>query len=287
MNTSVQTLPMGSANTKPLWAAVSVLGVAVLALGASLVYVQTRPVDGHTAFAAIDTPAPPARAQTPDTDARLPVTAVAQDEVVVPARPAPPAAKAAPARPPAARPVVAAAPVARPAPAPAPVAVAPAPEPARAPVAISDSGPIASQPAVPNPVPVCSTCGRVESVTPVVRKGSTQGVGAVAGGVLGAVVGNQIGQGGGRALATILGAVGGGVAGNAVEKNMKKETVYQVQVRMDDGSLRTIEQSSLPAVGTQVIVDGTTLRARYANAQTAPEPKAMPQQARVYSSERT
>lgn len=277
MNTSVQTLPMGSANTKPLWAAVSVLGVAVLALGASLVYVQTRPVDGHTAFAAIDTPAPPARAQTPDTDARLPVTAVAQDEVVVPARPAPPAAKAAPARPQAARTVVAA----------APVAVAPAPEPARAPVAISDSGPIASQPAVPNPVPVCSTCGRVESVTPVVRKGSTQGVGAVAGGVLGAVVGNQIGQGGGRALATILGAVGGGVAGNAVEKNMKKETVYQVQVRMDDGSLRTIEQSSLPAVGTQVIVDGTTLRARYANAQTAPEPKAMPQQARVYSSERT
>ena len=54
MNASVSTLSAPSAaNTKPLWAAVSVLGVAVVALGASLVYVQSRPVDGHAALATL------------------------------------------------------------------------------------------------------------------------------------------------------------------------------------------------------------------------------------------
>ena len=57
MNASVQSMPSAAANTKPLWAAVGVLGFAVVAMGASLVYVQTRPVDGHMALAAITAPA--------------------------------------------------------------------------------------------------------------------------------------------------------------------------------------------------------------------------------------
>lgn len=109
--------------------------------------------------------------------------------------------------------------------------------------------------------PICANCGTVESVTPLQRDGSAGGVGAVAGGVLGAVVGNQIGDDNGKTLATILGAVGGGFAGNTVEKKMKKETVYQVQVRMEDGSTHTVEQSTPATVGAKVIVDGNSLQA--------------------------
>ncbi len=119
--------------------------------------------------------------------------------------------------------------------------------------------------------PVCTSCGTVESVTPVQRAGQTNGVGAVAGGVLGAIVGNQVGSGNGRAVATVLGAVGGGYAGNAVEKNVKKVTAYQVRVRMEDGSTRTIEQSQPASVGARVTVDGSTLRSTDSAAYVPPQ----------------
>jgi outer membrane lipoprotein SlyB len=114
----------------------------------------------------------------------------------------------------------------------------------------------ASQP----PVAPCLSCGTVEAVTPITRDGQGSGVGAVAGGVLGGVVGNQVGKGSGRAVATVLGAVGGGWAGHTVEKKMKKETVYAVRVRMQDGSSRTVQQKSAPMVGAKVTVNGSTLR---------------------------
>jgi len=60
----------------------------------------------------------------------------------------------------------------------------------------------------------------------------------------------------------VLGAVGGGVAGNEVEKRARATTSYQVTVRMDDGSLRTLAQSTAPAVGQKVTVEGSTLRLR-------------------------
>ena len=84
----------------------------------------------------------------------------------------------------------------------------------------------------------------------------------VAGGVLGAVVGNQIGKGSGRTLATVLGAVGGGIAGNSIEKNMKKETVYQVQVRMEDGSIRSVNQATAPRSRCSRRNPASTRRAR-------------------------
>jgi outer membrane lipoprotein SlyB len=106
----------------------------------------------------------------------------------------------------------------------------------------------------------CATCATVESVTAVEVEGAGSGAGAIAGGVLGAVVGNQVGGGDGKALATILGAVGGGMAGNAVEKKMKKVTQFDVTVRMEDGSRRTLRQTTPPAVGSAVVVNGDSLQ---------------------------
>jgi outer membrane lipoprotein SlyB len=107
----------------------------------------------------------------------------------------------------------------------------------------------------------CADCGVVESIRSVTRKGKGTGLGAVAGGVVGAAVGNQVGNGNGRSAMTVLGAVGGGFAGNEIEKRSRSFTVHEVRVRMDDGTLRTIEQVQADAqAGERVIVQGNTLK---------------------------
>ena len=108
----------------------------------------------------------------------------------------------------------------------------------------------------------CASCGTVESIRAMEFKGDASGLGAVAGGVTGAVVGNQMGRGNGNTAMTIFGAAGGALAGNEIEKNVKKHYSYRVTVRMDDGSFRTLAQSSPPAVavGERVrVVDGTVI----------------------------
>lgn len=105
----------------------------------------------------------------------------------------------------------------------------------------------------------CANCGVVESIRAAEVKPQGSGVGAVAGGVTGGVLGNQIGGGSGRVIATVIGAAGGAYVGNEIEKNVKKSTVYQVTVRMEDGSARTLTESVPPAfgVGEKVrILDG-------------------------------
>ena len=97
----------------------------------------------------------------------------------------------------------------------------------------------------------------------------------MAGGVLGAVLGSQVGHGGGRTAATILGAVGGGFAGNAIEGKLRRETVYQVGVRMENGSRRTVEVAHAPGVGSRVTVDGSTLRTQD-GVSYSPRPAAAP-----------
>lgn len=119
---------------------------------------------------------------------------------------------------------------------------------------------LAAAPRAAAPAPVCRECGVVESVQAVTRKGEASGLGAVAGGVLGAAVGNQMGKGNGRDAMTVIGAVGGGVAGHEIEKRAKSTTVHVVKVRMDDGSLRTIEQSAAARTGDRVIVEGNKMR---------------------------
>lgn len=112
---------------------------------------------------------------------------------------------------------------------------------------------------------VCASCGQVESVAAVTQKGEGTGLGVVGGAVVGGLLGSQIGGGSGKNVATVLGAVGGGVAGNEVEKRNRATTAYRVSVRMDDGTLRTVTQSTAPAVGQKVSLEGSTLRTRPAS----------------------
>jgi outer membrane lipoprotein SlyB len=147
---------------------------------------------------------------------------------------------------------------------------APAPKPA--PVATERK--VAATPAAPKapaaqkaPAPqkvasVCSTCGVIEAVTPVTQKGDGTGVGAVGGAVVGGLLGSQIGGGKGKDAMTAIGVVGGGIAGHEIEKRQRATTVYAVKVRMDDGSTRTVTQSSAPAVGAKVTLEGSQLKAR-------------------------
>lgn len=110
----------------------------------------------------------------------------------------------------------------------------------------------ARQAAPARAVAECRNCGTVEKVVAVKQKGEGTGVGAVAGGVVGGLLGHQVGGGNGKKAMTVIGAVGGGVAGHEIEKQARATTVYKVTVRMEDGSLRTVTQSTAPAVGSQI-----------------------------------
>lgn len=233
MSATFESSKPASAVNKPLWAAVGVLGIAVLAMGATLIRIQTRPEEPRLAVLPATAPASTqtGSASTAPVPNALPAAALSADsgkasasnKALAPAKNAPAATKSVANR-------------------------------------IHQPATTVHQPAVQVARPVCANCGTVESVTPIQRDGTAGGVGAITGGVLGAVVGNQVGGGNGKTLATILGAVGGGFAGNTVEKKMKKETVYQVQVRMEDGSTRTFEQATPTAAGAKVVVEGNNLQ---------------------------
>lgn len=110
--------------------------------------------------------------------------------------------------------------------------------------------------------PVCADCGVVESVRTVEVKGEASGAGAVAGAVGGLIVGNQIGSGRGKTLAKVAGAAGGAYAGHQIEKNMRKTVQYEVALRMDDGSRRTVTQANGDglAAGSRVrLMDGVAV----------------------------
>jgi outer membrane lipoprotein SlyB len=118
----------------------------------------------------------------------------------------------------------------------------------------------APKPAAPRAVvAACATCGVIESVQAVKYKGDGTGLGAVAGGVAGAVLGNQVGKGNGRKAMTVIGAVGGGMAGHEIEKQARATTAYEVRVRMEDGTVRTLERATAPPVGQRVRMDGKTM----------------------------
>lgn len=96
--------------------------------------------------------------------------------------------------------------------------------------------------------PPCNDCGVIESIHALPVKGQGSGAGAVGGAVVGGILGNQVGQGRGRAAATVIGAGAGAYAGNEIEKNMKDSVTYQIHVRMNDGSIRTVHDAAQPAV---------------------------------------
>ena len=111
--------------------------------------------------------------------------------------------------------------------------------------------------------PMCDNCGVIAAIRTVEQAGEGSGLGAIAGGVVGGLLGHQIGGGSGKDLATIAGAVGGGYAGHQVEKKVKTTKHYEINVRMDDSSHRTMVQETPPAfaIGDKVkIVDGALIR---------------------------
>jgi outer membrane lipoprotein SlyB len=249
--------PASSGNNKPLWAAIGALGMAVLAMGGTMIYNQRAAAPAPAPATTVAALTPPQLTPAPRASAPAALANSADDLIEKP--------QAAPAKP-------------APAPAPAKHVSKPVHAPAHAPSpGNSGASPAYSAPARVAAAPVCAVCGSVESVTPVQRSAKPPGVGvgAVAGGVLGAVLGNQVGHGNGRAAATVLGAVGGGFAGNAIEGKVRKETVYQVGVRMQDGSRRMVEVANAPNVGSAVTVEGSTLRTRD-GAIYSPKPHAVP-----------
>ncbi|RVU46643.1 glycine zipper 2TM domain-containing protein [Rubrivivax rivuli] len=133
------------------------------------------------------------------------------------------------------------------------------------PTTAAEASPLATRPAS-----ICRNCGTVEGVRAVQREGEGSGLGAVAGGVVGAVVGNQMGGGNGKKAMTVIGAIGGGVAGHEIEKRSKASTVYQVRVRMDDGSLRSFTSATAPTPGAEVRVEGESYRVVQRQADDAP-----------------
>ena len=92
----------------------------------------------------------------------------------------------------------------------------------------------------------CSNCGVVESTREITTAAQGSGVGAVGGAVVGGVLGHQVGGGRGRDVATVLGALGGAFAGNHIEGQVKASHSYEIVVRLDDGSIRTLHQSEQP-----------------------------------------
>ena len=92
------------------------------------------------------------------------------------------------------------------------------------------------------PSKTCPNCGVVESVKPVAIE--DQG----AGGSLGAVTGNQTSAGRGGTPATVAGPAGGAYAGDEAGTNKKTTTYFQVNVRMNDGSVMTLTLRADPGV---------------------------------------
>jgi outer membrane lipoprotein SlyB len=136
--------------------------------------------------------------------------------------------------------------------------VTPAPQ-----YANGDYSQTSSQASGPRQIAADPYSGEVVAINPVQTSEPTTGLGAVGGAVAGGLIGNQIGGGRGRILATVAGAVGGGLAGNGIEHAVRKQTSYQVQVRMQDGSYRNFSYTTQPPVqvGERVHVSGDTLTA--------------------------
>ncbi len=89
--------------------------------------------------------------------------------------------------------------------------------------------------------------GTVESVRGVTidsSNGQPGVLGAIGGGLLGGVAGSAVGGGRGSIFTGILGGIAGAVAGDEVQHKLELHHGEEITVRLDDGSLRAITQSS-------------------------------------------
>ena len=126
-----------------------------------------------------------------------------------------------------------------------------------APVQVTQAAPVQA----PAPRPICGNCGVIEAITENTVAGAGTGIGGIGGALGGAVIGKQFGKGRGSDALAILGAIGGAVAGHQVEKSVRSTKVYEVRVKMEDGSTRSMTQASPPAWrnGDRVRVDGNSI----------------------------
>ncbi|SAL40742.1 outer membrane lipoprotein [Caballeronia humi] len=76
------------------------------------------------------------------------------------------------------------------------------------------------------------------------NNGQPSGLGAIGGGALGAVAGSALGGGRGSILTGIVGGLAGAVAGNAVENSTAVKNGLEITVRLDNGDMRAITQTS-------------------------------------------
>ncbi len=93
--------------------------------------------------------------------------------------------------------------------------------------------------------------GTVQNITVSNNGGSqTSGGGAILGALVGGVVGNRFGGGTGKDLSTVAGAFGGAIVGNEIEKNKNQAgpTVYNVQVRFDDGGTANYQYGQINGI---------------------------------------
>ena len=129
----------------------------------------------------------------------------------------------------------------------------------------AEPAPIAQAPVVveaPKPQPLPGQLATVESVREVRETGDAKGLGAVGGGVVGGVVGNKLGKG--KTLFTVLGAAGGAVAGHQIETHVRGEKRWEIGVRLEDGTQRTVASDVEPTwrPGERVrLLDGKLLPA--------------------------
>jgi outer membrane lipoprotein SlyB len=230
---------------KILWSAVAILGASTISLGAMLVRNQVEaPVmltlANDSTPVSTEANAPVAGPATAQSTSPSQGNGARNDAGKVPTSPKPKVVHAAAAK--------------------------PAPQPSTSVAQDQQAKSVVAQDAKPYvvehlpPKVICSSCGTVESVVAVQREpASGSGIGVIAGAALGGLLGNQVGAGTGKDLATIAGMAAGGWAGNTVEKKMKKETVYEVAIRMEDGSSRKLERKSPVDVGTKVTLDGNNI----------------------------
>jgi len=101
--------------------------------------------------------------------------------------------------------------------------------------------------------------GTVESID-VVRSGradsGNRAAGTILGGIVGGVVGHQIGSGRGNDAATVAGALGGAAVGHELAENRTGRDGYRVNVRLDNGGLRSFFQDDVNGlnVGDRVTI---------------------------------
>jgi outer membrane lipoprotein SlyB len=127
---------------------------------------------------------------------------------------------------------------------------------------VRDKPPVVKHTPVKSAPAVCNECGVVQAINEIQTRGEGSGVGAAGGALVGGLLGNQVGDGNGRKLATVAGAIGGAFAGNTIEGRVKGNKSYDIVVRLNDGSTRTIHQAEQPSwrEGDRVRVVNGSLR---------------------------